>query len=70
MTIPGVTTRKKIERLLDQFSEAQLQAEYEHLLTAAEEPDMATLPDGWGYTRTGEPMPNVVAALHRSRASH
>jgi hypothetical protein len=65
-----MTTREKLERLLDQLSEAELQAEYEHLLAAVEEPDMVPLPEGWGQTRTGEPMPNVVAALHRSRASH
>lgn len=29
--------------------------------------EMAPLPDGWGNTLTGEPMPNVVAAVHRSR---
>ncbi len=34
---------------------------------ALEEPEMASLPDGWGQTLTGEPMPNVVAAVHRSR---
>lgn len=31
------------------------------------EPEMAPLPAGWGETLTGEPMPNVVAAVHRSR---
>jgi hypothetical protein len=39
-----------------------------------EEPELAPLPAGWGETLTGEPMPNVVAAVHRSRgerrASH
>lgn len=37
---------------------------------AVEEPEMAPLPAGWGETLTGEPMPNVVAAVHRSRAGH
>lgn len=32
--------------------------------------EMARLPDGWGQTLTGEPMPNVVAAVRRSRAEH
>lgn len=32
--------------------------------------EMAPLPDGWGETLTGEPMPNVVAAVRRSRAGH
>lgn len=65
-----VTTREKVEKLLDRLSEAELQAEYERLVAATEEPEVAALPDGWGTTLTGEPMPNVVAALHRSRATH
>jgi hypothetical protein len=69
-TLSAVTTREKIDRLLDQLSEAELQSEYQHLLPSVDKPDVATLPEGWGQTRTGEPMPNVVAALHRSRASH
>lgn len=32
-----------------------------------EQAEMAPLPEGWGRTLTGEPMPNVVAAVHRSR---
>jgi hypothetical protein len=31
---------------------------------------MAPLPAGWGETVTGKPMPNVAAAVRRSRASH
>lgn len=31
---------------------------------------MAKLPDGWGRTLTGEPMPDVAAAIHRSREEH
>ena len=69
-TIRTVTTREKVDKLLDQLSEAELLAEYERLLAAVEEPDMVPLPEGWGQTRTGEPMPNVVAARHRSRESH
>lgn len=65
----AVTTREKIEKLLDQLSEPALEAEYERLLAAVEERGMMPLPDGWGQTRTGEPMPDVAAALHRSRAS-
>lgn len=34
-----------------------------------DEPEMAPLPEGWGETRTGEPMPNVAAAVQRSRES-
>jgi excisionase family DNA binding protein len=39
---------------------------------AAFEPlsDRAPLPDAWLRTMTGEPMPDVVAAVRRSRAGH
>jgi hypothetical protein len=36
---------------------------------SVDEPEMATLPAGWGETLTGEPMPNVAAAVRRSRES-
>lgn len=67
-----MTTREKVERLLDRLSEAELEAEYERLReTAGAAPEMAPLPAGWwGETVTGEPMPNVVAAVRRSRTSH
>jgi hypothetical protein len=32
--------------------------------------EMAAMPEGWGTTLTGEPMPDVVAAVRRSRAAH
>ncbi len=35
-----------------------------------DEPEMTPLTAGWGETLTGEPMPNVAAALQRSRESH
>jgi hypothetical protein len=28
------------------------------------------LPEGWGETLTGEPMPDVAAAVRRSREEH
>jgi hypothetical protein len=66
-----MTTREKVEQLLDRLSEAQLEAEYERLReTVNDAPEMAPLPAGWGETVTGEPMPNVAAAVRRSRASH
>lgn len=44
-------------------------------LRAVEESDppasqMAALPQGLGETLTGEPMPDVVTAVRRSRAAH
>lgn len=32
--------------------------------------DVLPLPEPWGKTITGEPMPDVVAAVRRSRAGH
>jgi excisionase family DNA binding protein len=36
----------------------------------AAEPDMLPLPVEWQLTSWGAPMPNVVAAVRRSRAGH
>lgn len=33
------------------------------------ETEMSPLPEGWGETATGEPMPDVAAAVRRSRES-
>ena len=66
-----MTTREKLERLLDRLSEVELEAEYERLRESVEgEAERAPLPRGWGETLPGEPMPNVAAAVRRSRASH
>jgi hypothetical protein len=66
-----MTTREKVDRLLDRLSEEELAVEYQRLREAVEgEPEMAPLREGWGETLTGEPMPDVVAALRRSRESH
>jgi excisionase family DNA binding protein len=43
----------------------------EHDLAAAlDEEETLPLPKSWGRTITGEPMPNVVAMIRRSRAGH
>jgi excisionase family DNA binding protein len=33
-------------------------------------PDMLPLPEGWGETFWGDPMPNVAAWIRESRESH
>jgi excisionase family DNA binding protein len=33
-------------------------------------PDTLPVPDGWTRTATGEPMPDIVAAIRRTRAAH
>jgi hypothetical protein len=35
----------------------------------ADDWEMSGLPAGWGKTLTGEPMPNIAAAVRRSRES-
>ena len=35
-----------------------------------DEPELVASPAGWGGTLTGEPMPNLAAAVRRSRESH
>jgi excisionase family DNA binding protein len=39
-------------------------------LDAAVEDQELAVPEAWQTTTSGTPMPNVVAALRRSRASH
>jgi len=39
-------------------------------LTVIDEAETAPLPAGWSETLTGEPMPNVAVAVHRSRDGH
>jgi len=39
-------------------------------LIAALPPGTPVLPPAWRHTSAGEPMPDVVAWLHRSRAGH
>lgn len=66
-----MTTREKVENLLDRLSEAELEAEYVRLRAAVEGgSETVPLPEGWGETLTGEPMPDVAAAVRRSRESH
>ena len=44
--------------------------EEQDLEAVLEEPEMLPLPDRWKRTWSGRPMPNIVAAMHRSRHSH
>jgi len=40
------------------------------LEAVAEEPRMLPVPDEWRYFPNGEPVPDWVAAIHRSRRGH
>jgi hypothetical protein len=66
-----VTAKEKLLREILDLDEAE--AARARIIVSAgpvEEPEMAPLPEGWGETLTGEPMPNVAAAVRRSRESH
>jgi hypothetical protein len=39
-------------------------------LDAVTDDEILPVPDGWRVTSAGSPLPNIVATLRRSRASH
>jgi hypothetical protein len=58
-----MTGRDKVE-----LSDDELELVYERLSAGfGRGAEMAPLPEGWGETLTGEPLPSVVAAVRRSR---
>ena len=66
-----MTAKEKLLREILDLDEAE--AARAHIVITdvkVEETEMAPLPAGWGETLTGEPMPNVAAAVRRSRDSH
>jgi hypothetical protein len=80
-----MTTKERLHRLVDTLTDRQaehalrlLGAEFgarSGAQTRVEvgeegEAEIAVLPGGWGTTLTGEPMPDVAAAVRRSRATH
>jgi hypothetical protein len=62
-----MTAKEKLLREVLDLDEAKAARA---LIVIPDEPEMAPLPAGWGETLTGEPMPNVAAAVRRSRESH
>ena len=70
-TLDRVTAKEKLLREILDLDEAEAARARIVVSTGpGEEPEMAPLPAGWGETLTGEPMPNVAAAVRRSRESH
>jgi len=70
---PGKTDREVLETLAldwlgDQASDRTEPSSADP--DASGDDEMAPLPESWGETATGEPMPNVVAAVRRSREGH
>lgn len=62
-----MTTKEKLQAKSEELSDEE--AEHAQIFMRPE-PDVVRLPDGWGETLTGEPMPNVVAAVRRVRDEH
>ena len=70
-TIRPVTAKEKLIRDVLDLDEAKAARAQIVVIPEPEgEPQMAPLPEGWGETLTGEPMPDVAAAVRRSRESH
>jgi hypothetical protein len=74
-----MTTKERLHRLVDELSDRDAENTLrlldarrrgEQAGAGAGDPEMAALPHGWGETLTGEPMPNVAAAVRRSRETH
>jgi hypothetical protein len=78
-----MTTKERLHRPVDTLTDREaevalrlLDAEHQALVSSRspgetdEEGALAALPEGWGTTLTGEPMPDVAAAVRRSRAMH
>ncbi len=66
-----VTAKEKLLREVLDLDEAEAaRARIVVPTDSGDEPTMVALPEGWGETLTGEPMPDVAAAVRRSRDSH
>lgn len=70
-TIDGMTAKEKLMRDVLDLDEAKA-ARARIVVLDDTEADWETvpLPEGWGETLTGEPMPDVAAAVRRSREEH
>ena len=64
-----MTLRERLRKLVGKSLGASSNGAV-HMARVEEPTEMAPLPAGWGETLTGEPMPNVVAAVRRSRENH
>ena len=67
----SMTAKEKLLRDVLDLGEARaVRARIVVAEDSEEETEMAPLPEGWGETLTGEPMPNIAAAVRHSRESH
>jgi hypothetical protein len=60
--------REQLHAEIDALPEDQLAAA--RVVVDEDEPDVVGRPKGWGTMDNGQPVPNVVAAVRRSRESH
>jgi hypothetical protein len=60
-----MSTREELHQKIDALPDPQVPKA--RIVVEDSEPDVVGLPENWGETLTGEPMPNVVAAVRRVR---
>jgi hypothetical protein len=73
-----MTAKERLHRLVDRLSDQEAEEALRVLGAGLRAPDTdadgeaetASLPEAWGTTLTGEPMPDTAAAVRRSRAMH
>jgi hypothetical protein len=73
-----MTTKERLHQLVDKLNDREAENALRLLdgrhqdvkVNGAEHSDMAALPQGCGETLTGEPMPDIAAAVRRSREMH
>jgi hypothetical protein len=64
-----MTAKEKLLREVLDLDETEAARAQIVITDVAVEEAETPLPEGWGETLTGEPMPNVAAAVRRSRLS-
>lgn len=68
-TISVMTAKEKLMREVLDLDEARA-ARAQIVVLEEAEPEPVPLPEGWGTMANGEPMPDVAAAVRRSREGH
>ena len=70
-TLCAMTAKEKLIRDVLDLDEAKA-ARAQIVVVPEPEDEWQTvpLPEGWGETLTGEPMPDIAAAVRRSREEH